>query len=292
VVALALAAALGCGSPRVRLTAHHAADVQVPVEIRRLGAASPEGEDAAAALVGLRDQLARSPRFVWSEVPSEADALVTVRAVDAVSEVDQDQASDQWTAVRTARVGVSWELRARDGRVLDALASVAVVDHWSGAADTRAEAVTAVIGREEAERSLFWSAGAAYARRISPFSEDTVRALDVRGDRRLRQGYHASRTGDWGQAVRLWSQVASAAPSATLRARADHDLAVAFELRGEPRRALEYVDRSLAARATGRTTRYRERLARSVAEARSLRWVAAPGSSWPGPTPRDDAEDR
>lgn len=268
------AAALAACAPQVRLTVHHAPDVPLPAEVRSLSAAPSATDEAAAAIAGFRDQLHASTGPGWIDDPAAADAVVRVVAGDVGSEVQRDELAGTWTATRTARVGVSWELRARDGRVLDALDDVSVVDRWSSEADSPEGAAAAVVDGEQAAASLYWSAGAAYARRIVPLEVDVTRRVTVRGDPRLRQGHYALRAGALDDAVRLWSEVARSAPSAAIRARALHDLAVAFEIRGDLHRALDHADRSLAARDTAGTARYREALARSVAAARTLRGAA------------------
>ncbi|MEQ1508557.1 MAG: DUF6340 family protein, partial [Myxococcota bacterium] len=170
-------------------------------------------------------------------------------------------------AVRTTTVRVGFRLVGADGVVLDAVPDAVVADRWRGTDDRPAPSAEATIDE------LAGSAGIAYARRLASVRVDVTRPYYVRGARGLREAHSAVVAGDWQRAVRLWSEVSGAAhPVAQARAR--YDLAIAYEVDGQVKRALDEVELALALDDDPRIARYRRQLADALAASRVLRHPA------------------
>ena len=264
-----VAMSIGCG-PRVRLTVLDAPDIQLPADIRRVAIATDGSPEAEAARAGLATRLTSSPRIHLVAAASEADATITVRPLHARTTLTDEAAGEEWSATRTGEIGIGWALTDRRGETVDALQGVVVVDSWTETGADAQRARAEVVGDEAATRALYWSAGAAYARRIAPMEDDIVRTIATGAHPQLREAHLAVLGGDWDRAIRSWRAVGpSAAPG--VRARAAYDLAVAYEVRGEYRRALAELERALAIRSAPRWVRYRRALEATIAEQRMLR---------------------
>lgn len=312
-LAWSLSVAGGC-VPKVHLTVLDAAEVVVPPEIHRIAVVTDPNAELDPVVDGLRARLAASGRFQVADLLSgEAppDAVITIRGLATATEITEQTravpvkapaapASDGAAgpdgagegavpgavvgvtvgavveATRTSKITVTWDLKTRDGAVVDHLDDVAVIDQWTAEGPTSEAARAALLPEDEAVRELSWSAGAAYARRIASLEDDVVRSLVVGGDPALRSGAKAAATaGDWNKARAEWIQLANRTTDAAVRARAWYDLAVADEVEGEYRRALGQLDQAIAIDDDPRFPAYRAEVARAWAMRRDLVRVAA-----------------
>lgn len=293
---------LGACAPRVHLRVVAPAEVPLPAEVRRVAVASPaSGPGAAEAVAGLVEALNASGRFdarplegaAAPATPGEAEglavaagaqALVVLEAwapesrvvVEPLSAEPGAAGAPRFDGRRESRVTTTWRLYGPGGAALDALEGVFVLDVWSAAGDTAEAAEAGLPPEEQTLRELGGSAGWAYARRISPTWTEASRPYYASGDPLLRAARRAVRAGDWNSARTIWRELSSASPEDAVRARAEHDLAVAAEVHGEYRLALGHAERAVALDGAPRMVRYRELLEGLRARQRTLRRPLAP----------------
>lgn len=257
---------------------------------------------ASAAIDGVARLLGESPRFevVHAAVGvgsgpdpltpeaveevlgvTQADALLALEAFDSDSilSVTSEQVAEmvegeevsrtEFTADRGTKVEATWRLYDARGRVLDVLLGAGTTDSWQAKGPTRALAEGALPPLRDVVAELGGSTGTAYGRRISPWYADVVRDYFVRGDPGLRAARHAVRAGDWKTAIAVWSELARTGDP-RVRARAQYDLAVAYEVKGQYRRALSHAEDAARLVPSARILRYRDRLKAWIPERRAL----------------------
>lgn len=302
--ALVVAALWGC-TPKVHLTVLEAADITVPADVRTLALverSGAEGPGAASAVDGVASLLESSPRFAIARsnlgldpgpeplppgavakvlAAAEAQAVLSLEAFAAESmvEVTSEEVAETvegrevtrtvFTAARATKVEATWRLYDDDGTVIDHLAGAGTTDSWSATGATRELAEQALPPVRDAVGELAWGTGTSYGRRIAPWYADVVRDYFVRGDPRLADARRWVRAGDWKRAITTWSEVAAKGPS-EIRARAEYDLAVAYEVKGQYRRALTHAEEAARLDPRRRIVRYRDVLRAELPERRML----------------------
>jgi hypothetical protein len=199
-----------------------------------------------------------------------SDSLVDVTSDEVTETVEGKEVTRTvFTAERATKVEATWRLYDDDGSVIDLLEAAGTTDTWSATGATRELAEQALPPVRDAIEELAWGAGTAYGRRIAPWYGKVTRDYFVRGDPRLAEAKDAVRVGDWKSAITAWNEVSAKGPK-EVRARAEYDLAVAYEVKGQYRRALTHAEEAARLDPRRRIVRYRDVLRAELPERRML----------------------
>ena len=278
-----LVGTIGC-APSVRLTVLDAADVELPRDVLRVGLVSdvdpmhlPAG--TRAAMEGFVARASDGSVGVVPGAASGVDAVVRLTALergyasDGFTRTDVDPSTGDTEDVPVVWldgwVKTSWVVEDPDGTELDRLEGVYTVERWA-----REDGDTDVVmpSEDAALVELAFSAGAAYASRIVPIQASYQRQWFASGDPRLAASRLAVQAGDWRSAARWWREVESdPSSSPRVRARALHDLALYWEVRGNLHQAVLHIERAAAYHDNPRILRYRSVLRDQAARQRTLR---------------------
>jgi hypothetical protein len=269
----------------VELTALGEPDLQLPADARVLEVradGSPVSRAAAGAFLASLPELQGLRAVSPGEPPGAVVSFEGFAPDQRLALAPIDQGSDEsFLARRTAAVRGTIELSRPGGEVLDRLSDVGVVDVWEAEGPSTEAAETSLPTLDQLAAELGASVGAAYARRVAPSWTRARRTWFTAGERRIRAGALRARLGDWEAARAPWSSLAEdpTAP-ARARARALHDLALAYELDGEVGRAWSTVRAAAALAPVRRIEEYREALESARSRHRLLlERIALPGEA-------------
>lgn len=252
--------------------------VRDETDAQRGAPADPQAADRAVRAA--RELLEHSPRF---GVGADADAVVALTALgadvqrraDTTVETDTNEQGREvkhtvFRASQDVTLQVAWRVYEPDGRMLDEHEDTWASTEVTGEGASRDEVLGALPGPDPQVRALAGAAGEAYARRIAPAWVEVRRPYYGHGAPELRDGVLRVRAADWKGAIRLWTQLAGSS-SGRLRAKANHNLAVAWEMRGNLVKAMGYARDAEALWSTGRTRAYVDLLRERQASRKRVR---------------------
>ncbi|MEM0998717.1 MAG: DUF6340 family protein [Bacteroidota bacterium] len=327
ILSLVLGLAAGCSTSNVGLQVLVPAHISVPQNVQTLallnryrpekgkgllnvleGAVSGEniGQDrrsAEAALTGLTDALAGSPRFRITRPGEElrgtgraafpdplppaevqricqqyrSEAMVTIEAFDSDTQVEcvaevrerkVDGEVQQFTvfvADKSIDVTVGWRMyNGSTGILLDEFRMFETV-HFGAEGGTEAVAIGNLPGREPVTREIGDVTGRMYSERISPTWIPVNRTYYTKGSDALKAARHQVRFDDWVQAEEWWDK-ALENPDPKVKGRAMFNKALAAELRGDLSTALEMATEAGRSYGNNRARSYAQTLRRRLTE--------------------------
>lgn len=282
-------------------------------------------EGRAAALGALGDGLAASPRYDVVDLHLDAaqsksslfdeqldwdtaeslcakfgcEAIVALEAFDSDSRVEtdstrieeEDEDGDkhvrvEYSARRETDVLAAWRLYdVQQRKILDDLRDHMETDAWSADGDSEREAIDNLPSQYDTVCELAIDSGAYYARHIAPSYDWVRRSYFGAGDPLLKQARARARADDWDGARSLWEQLLGST-NEKVRGKAAHCLAVAAEVEGDLRGALQWATRAVQDLDVPRTRSYRWALEQRLVEQGLLedqmQREPAPGEPHPG----------
>lgn len=102
--------------------------------------------------------------------------------------------------------------------------------------------------------------GIDYARHLVPNMQLESRVLYSAGSPEIKHGLRAADLGEWQQAEEIWLKASNNEQKPKVKARLLHNIAVAYEVKGDIKRAHEYASKAYLIRATSTTRDYVFRL--------------------------------
>lgn len=204
---------------------------------------------------------ARFPAILdWRDVEQicntrSADALITLATFDSDQKIVHSKRMVQrkqgnstvkhpvYTATREVRVRAGWRIYyPKSKKVLDENV-YSDVRTWSADDESGARAEAKLIPLNEAVNATGHYAGQQYASHISPTWISVTRAYYKKGNEDMKKANRMVRNNDWEEAMRIWQQYTDS-PDNKLAGRACHNMALAAEMQGDLREALEWAKKA------------------------------------------------
>lgn len=228
-------------------------------------------DGAAAAVSAVADVLADSPRFEvvvpnvdrreisrgplggmadWQLIEdicqtAGCDAVISLEFFDSDSDLMDDETEvhadkSQTFHVNTeTRVRIVWRLYdAKERSLVDEVLDHRGSENWDGEGPTRDDAIANLPETRDAVLAVGRSLGQAYGRRVAPSWRWVGREYYKSGDPALKEAKVAVEANDWDRAESIWAQLAESTPDPEVRGKANFNIALACEVRGELGRAL------------------------------------------------------
>ena len=197
-----------------------------------------------------------------------AQAVIALESVDSTTGVSEDSSKETytddkgkdhitltWTATRTTAVDTAWKVYDADNdNVVDAFTASASAS-WTAQATTAKEARAGLPGDDEGILELAYEAGEDYGRRIAPSWVKVSRVYYPSGSDRMAKAKVAIEAGKLEEAAQLWEREARGSDG-KLSAKAHFNLAVAWEGRGNLRKAIDQVVLADAVLSNSKTRSY------------------------------------
>ena len=179
------------------------------------------------------------------------DALLALEAFDSDSSLSVDGApinpSTVYTDVtvqRDTRVLTAWRLYdADEDRVIDEIRGWDRSQTWDHYGATLDEALRELPTAQDTVRVVGGDMGADYGMRIAPTWVDVYRAYYGSGHPDLKEGKAYVKARDWDGAKEIWNELASN-PDPKIAGKASFNLALAAEVEGDLRQALEHAKKA------------------------------------------------
>jgi len=179
------------------------------------------------------------------------DALLALEAFDTDSALSIDgnpinpgQIYTEVTVARDTRVLTAWRLYdADEDRVLDEVRGWERSQSWDQYGDTLDEALRQLPSPQDTAREVGGWLGDDYARRIAPTWIDVSRSYYGGGDPRLKEAKYYVQARDWEGATEIWNDVALD-PDPKVAGKASFNLALAAEIDGDLRQAVEHAKKA------------------------------------------------
>jgi len=217
-----------------------------------------------------------------------AQAVVALENLESHSDISEDSEETRytdengkehitltWTATRTTEVITSWAVYDADNDAIVDQHTLSTVASWDAEGSTAAEARNGLPDMNDTILDLAFEAGEEYARQIAPSWIRVSRTYYPSGNTRMANAKSAVLSGDLEAAAAIWEKIA-AANDEKLAAKANYNLGVAWEGRGNLRQAIRHVaaaDRVLSNR---RTASYLALLRYRKEEKKKLKQQMAP----------------
>lgn len=211
------------------------------------------------------------------------DALLALEAFDTDSSLNIDgapinpgQIYTDVTVSRDTRVLTAWRLYdADEDRILDEIRGWDRAQTWDEYGETLDQALRQLPSQQDTARVVGGQLGSDYARRIAPTWVDVSRAYYGGGDPRLKEAKHYVKARDWDGAVEIWNDVAMD-PDRKVAGKASFNLALASEIDGDLRQALEHAKKAAVDLHNGRSRDYVWILERRIRDQAKLESQLAP----------------
>jgi len=269
--------------------------------------AAVEAEEAMATVVS------RSPRFEvvaltkeqavnfdalertlpWDTVDAitsrvGAQGVVALESAESTSTISEDSRKDSyvddkgkkhititWVATRTTVVKTAWKVYDGDNqKIVDDL-TVSARTSWDNEGSTAAEARNGLPDADTGVLDLAYETGEDYGRRIAPTWIKVSRVYYPSGSDRMANAKDAITSGKIKPAADIWEKVAEG-NDPKLAAKANFNLGVAWEGRGNLRKAIDHVNKADRVLSNGKTRSYVDLLRQRLAEKKKLKKQMAP----------------
>jgi len=290
------------------------AHVKEVATLDRGGAGNRLDKDAATeATAAMSTGVSQSPRFEVSALTAEqahnfnalqrtlefsvvdaicgrlnAQAVVALENLESHSDIsegsEETRYTDEngkehitltWTATRTTDVITSWAIYDADNDAIVDETTLSTVADWDAEGTTAAEARNGLPDMNDTVLDLAYEAGEEYARQIAPTWIRVSRTYYPTGSTRMANAKAAVLSGDLEAAAEIWEKIA-AADDPKLAAKANYNLGVAWEGRGNLRQAIRHVGAADRVLSNGRTSSYLALLKYRKEEKKKLKEQMAP----------------
>jgi len=191
------------------------------------------------------------------------DALLALESFDTDSAlsidgnpIDPRQIYTEVTVARDTRVLTAWRLYdADEDRILDEVRGWERSQSWDQYGDTLDEALRQLPSPQDTAREVGGWLGDDYARRIAPTWVDVSRDYYGGGDPRLKEAKYYVQARDWDGATEIW-EVVALDPDPKVAGKASFNLALASEIDGDLRQALEHAKKAAVDLHNGKSRDY------------------------------------
>ena len=272
--------------PHAKLVVLDGSDIDLPTSVVEVQVQSlvsgPQSAAAQAAIEGFSAQTRRSKRLRLAELePAAPRATVTLTQLTSdyqtstIALPGTESNSDPAHVQLEMWVRTTWVFTGPDGAELDRVEDAYMLGRWageeSGEPSITLDPMPSIV---EATAELGFSAGVAYARRLTPTLESFARPYFKTGDPRLGWAHQSVRSGSWETAAKLWREAARDRDTPRhIQGRALHNLALYWEVRGDYRQAVRHADLAAAHHDNAHTVRYRSLLREQAIRQRALRQI-------------------
>jgi hypothetical protein len=240
--------------------------------------------DAICLRVGAQAVVALEAIETYSDIAEEASETTYT------DEKGKEHITVTWTATRTTEVLSDWAIYDADNDAMVDETSLNTVASWSAEGETAVQARQGLPDMNETILDLAYEAGEEYARQIAPNWIRVSRTYYPTGNTRMANAKSAVLEGDLEAAAQIWKKVAGA-NDPKLAAKANYNLGIAWEGRGNLRQAISHVAAADRVLSNGRTSTYLALLKQRKAQKKTLKEQMAPvrGGDAPQSAPRQDA---
>lgn len=179
-------------------------------------------------------------------IVTEGQGKVNSKASNRENRTEAKEEAPQWQAEGVGNIKVGIRMYDPKNRNLIDQQLLSKTNTWKATGKTKAHALAALIGKEEATRDLCRRLGHDYAFKIAPMPIKLNRSFFTKSKESdaLEHGGRLAEVGNWQESIEVWEKGIHAAQKPKDKARMAYNIAVAYEVLNDLPQALEWSQKA------------------------------------------------
>lgn len=181
-------------------------------------------------------------------IVTKGQRSTTKRVSNRENRNEVEKKVNEWFAEGVGNIKVGIRMYDPIKRTLVDQQLLSKTNTWKAKGETEAQAIAALIDKDEATRNLCRRLGHDYAFKIAPMPIRLNRSFFIKGkdSEALEKGGRLAEVGSWNKAIEVWQEAIAKASKQKDKARIAYNIAVAHEVLGNLPEALEWAQKSYA----------------------------------------------